>query len=273
MVDMSLMRPATVREEQLMLLDALKYLDDVCRKENITYYAAYGTLLGAVREHGFIAWDDDADVCMKREDYERFPEAVKKYPDSRFFFQTVDTDEGFFLPFLMRIRVNDSFCGSARFKDAPSHRGFFVDIYPLDYGWESDDENRRKLMRIQFLHHRVMYGVGNRLKYCRSLRNFAGFILKSLPFKVLSLKQWFNVYRRMLRNDSPDKSILINTAGGYEPEREIFSAELFAETTELPFEDMMIKCPARYDEILTQIYGDYMTPYNRGGKTELWVKA
>lgn len=68
MVDMSLMRPATMREDQLMLLEVIKYIDDICTKEGITYYAAYGTLLGAVREHGFISWDYDADLWMKRED-------------------------------------------------------------------------------------------------------------------------------------------------------------------------------------------------------------
>ena len=273
MVNMNLMRPATMEECHALLLDALKYLDDICTKEGITYYAAYGTLLGAVREHGFILWDGDADVWMKREDYEKFSEAIKKYPDSRFFFQSVETDEGFFLPFLMRVCVNDSFSWNERFKSAPFHMGFHIDIYPLDYGWNTDQENEKKLLLLQFLHHKIFYSVKNKFRYVRSLRNIAGMIVKALPLKILSLRQWINVYKRVLRNDSPDKSILINTAGGYKPEHEIFKAELFNETTELSFEDMMIKCPARYDELLTQIYGDYMTPYNRGRKQNLWVKA
>ena len=66
----------TVDELKKYELDILKFIDYVCKKYNIKYFVSYGTLLGAVRHKGFIPWDDDIDVAMYREDYERFQKAV-----------------------------------------------------------------------------------------------------------------------------------------------------------------------------------------------------
>ncbi|MBQ6111917.1 MAG: LicD family protein [Synergistaceae bacterium] len=272
MTDINSMRHASMEEAHTMLLEAMKYIDDICTKENIIYYAAYGTLLGAVREHGFIQWDYDADLWMKREDYKRFIEAEKKYHNPKYFLQTTDSDNGFFLPFLMRLCINDTSCWASRYKNAPFHTGFHVDIFPLDYGFGSFREDSRKLWALQKLH-TICYLVKDKFMYVRSLRNLIITLMTS-PLKILSLRQWFSIYNKIMRNDSPDKSVLFNTGGSYSPEREIFSAKLFANTIELPFEDMMIKCPVKYDEILTQLYGDYMTPRGQeNANPNIWVKA
>ena len=61
-----------LRQAQLVMLRMLKIIDYICRKHDISYWMCSGTLLGAVRHKGFIPWDDDLDICMIREDYERF---------------------------------------------------------------------------------------------------------------------------------------------------------------------------------------------------------
>ena len=75
-------KTVTVREVQKQLLGILEAIDSICKKKNIPYFLDWGTALGAYRHHGFIPWDDDLDISIKREDYERFVQAMKELPDS-----------------------------------------------------------------------------------------------------------------------------------------------------------------------------------------------
>lgn len=70
--------PSDIKHAWAAQLEVLKDVDEVCRKHNIQYFAEWGTLLGAVRHHGYIPWDDDMDICMKRQDYNRFCRLQKK---------------------------------------------------------------------------------------------------------------------------------------------------------------------------------------------------
>lgn len=270
MVDMSLMRPATMEECHALLLEAIKYIDDICRKEGITYYAAYGTLLGAVREHGFIAWDHDADLWMKREDRERFAEALKKYPNPKYSVSNGD------LSTLMRIYINDTLVRADKYSEYDSLGSrFHVDIFSLDFGFGDDRKNKRRMRTLTMMRmivFRTMSKKWKYLKHVRTLKNLVRFAMK-IPMQMIPLSVWVSLYKRVLHNASPDEKVLISTGGCYSPEREIYDSELFKETIELPFEDMMIKCPAGYDELLTQIYGDYMTPYICESNSSFWVKA
>ena len=69
----------SIHEEQELQLDVLKMFSEICQSEKLVYFLAYGTLLGAVRDHGFIDWDDDVDIWMPRKDYDKFAEAYYKY--------------------------------------------------------------------------------------------------------------------------------------------------------------------------------------------------
>ena len=102
------MRELTISEVQNYYYEMIKYVDEICNKENIQYFLAYGTLLGAIREGGFIPWDDDMDIWMKRTDYERFMNVMPRYTDEKFFLQNYKTDPYFPIPELTRICVNDT---------------------------------------------------------------------------------------------------------------------------------------------------------------------
>ena len=97
-----------LRQAQLVMLRMLKIIDYICRKHDISYWMCSGTLLGAVRHKGFIPWDDDLDICMIREDYERFVEiAVNEFPEDMML-QTRETDPHYHnlpLPYLVRLET------------------------------------------------------------------------------------------------------------------------------------------------------------------------
>ena len=88
------------RDLQLKILDMVKDIDLVCKKHNIKYYLAYGSVLGAVRHQGFIPWDDDFDIMLKLDDYNKFIKACQEDLDSKkYFVQTLETDPNYYLSF------------------------------------------------------------------------------------------------------------------------------------------------------------------------------
>ena len=109
-------------------LDILKYVDAVCKEYNLRYFLSFGTLIGAIRHKGFIPWDDDIDISMPREDYERFVEITKNANGK--FVTLYPGKEGYPYPF---VKVVDKSTELAEkdVMDIPDN-GLWVDIFPVD---------------------------------------------------------------------------------------------------------------------------------------------
>ena len=267
-LDLSSMRRATSQEVHNMMLEIIKHIDKICRLENIKYFAAYGTLLGAVREKGFIAWDDDSDLFMLREDYEKFCKVFNKYPDSKFFLQNVDTDKYYYMPLFARVCMNDTYCWGEIIPKY--HPGINVEIFMLDYAWKDLKQTIRKQNFCKYFLKNVLYKrCFSSLKGCHNIERF----LQVGLYKLLPMKFWNALYLRAIKNNDPDKTMLINFFGEYDSERERFPTDCFKDVIYLDFEDMKIPCPAGYDKILRTVYGDdYMTPIDRRFKRVLVKK-
>ena len=140
-----------LRKLQLTQLEILKYVNDFCLKNKIRYSIAYGTALGAVRHKGFIPWDDDMDICMKRQDYNRFLRiAEKEMPDGYQLFNiSSDKDNDNMLTRIINSR-------EIRFDKEYIHKynGFpfivGIDIFPLDFiaPNEDDDDFQCEIIKI-----------------------------------------------------------------------------------------------------------------------------
>ncbi len=125
--------PATgnLRALQLRMLDILIVLDKLCRKNHIQYYIAYGTVLGAVRHGGFIPWDDDIDIMVVGDDYERFQQVCKEQLPDWLFLQNAETDPGACMgKGMFKVRDRQSlFLQNYDVFTKEYNRGVFIDVY------------------------------------------------------------------------------------------------------------------------------------------------
>ena len=124
--------PDILRKAQLIMLDMLIEFDAICRKHQLQYWLDSGTLLGAVRHKGFVPWDDDIDLSMPIEDYNKFLKIAESELSSDIFFQTSVTDENFKFDYI-KLRSNKAHIVELHEKDKQIkyHQGVFVDIFPM----------------------------------------------------------------------------------------------------------------------------------------------
>lgn len=128
--DIRFLSPVQTAELQKVLLKMMKDLHFVCEKYSLTYFLGGGSCLGAVRHKGFIPWDDDMDVIMPREDYNKLPELLnKEFPD-KYFYEEIRINKKYDANF-MKIRLKGSVCREI-FESDPQNAGIFIDINPLE---------------------------------------------------------------------------------------------------------------------------------------------
>lgn len=123
--------PDEFRRMQLVELDMIKELDRVCRKNNIKYVLVGGSLLGAIRHHGYIPWDDDADIAMLREDYERFKKHIKELDSDICYFQDHETDPEYRWGYGKLRRTGTKYVRIGQ-EHLKCKTGIFIDIFPMD---------------------------------------------------------------------------------------------------------------------------------------------
>ncbi len=127
-----MIEPAVLRKAQLIMLDMLIEFDAICKKHQLQYWLDSGTLLGAVRHRGFIPWDDDIDLSMPIEDYNKFLAVAESELSRDIFLQTSKTDKGFKFDYI-KLRSNKASIVEFHEKDkhVTYHQGVFVDIFPM----------------------------------------------------------------------------------------------------------------------------------------------
>lgn len=254
--------PETLKRVQNAEKDILLTFIRICEKYKLQYFVAFGTLLGTIRHHGFIPWDDDVDVAMPRQDYEKFLQAAQEECGDIYFLQTYETDPQYHL-FFAKLRRRDSLFVENTLQNADSVSGIYIDIFPYDN--ISDDE---QLMHKQ-LKKGENFGVLLSVKRVREpqIGNYgriktyiyrAGWAILHWILNIWTSDQdlWGKAMDEFTKYDSKHTDRL--TTFSMDSAKWMVKADEIAEYIQLPFEDITVNVPKGYDAILTRSYGDYM---------------
>jgi len=237
-----------VEELKQIQLNILKFVDEFCKDNNLRYFLAYGTLLGAVRHKGYIPWDDDIDILMFREDYEKF---ITTFMDANYKVFATELNPKYPYPFAKVGDTRTYF--EEEIKDVID-TGVNIDIFPLDYLPEDKVKNITK--RRNFLQKIWIAKRLPRLKRRGFVKNTV-LAVSQLLLSVFSIRFIVKQLEKNAKKYNLRKSSICgNIAYGYDPD--IYPSADFEESVCLTFENTAFPCPQNYDNVLKIMFGDYM---------------
>ncbi len=221
------------------LLEQLRDITAVCTRHQISYNMMCGSLLGAVRHHGFIPWDDDVDLLMTRGEFQRFREIYPRECNKRFELTYLDT-------WTPRVMNRD-----------PEKAAAFTDIFILDPVPPEGFKRKWWFFRL----HTLQGMLKKNVDYSRfSLKNkilIFGTHVLGLPFSVKTKTRW---YEQVSRQEQSGHDLCMSN-GAFELMMHIWHPEQFEEKITVSFEGIDVLIPKKWDEVLTVLFGsDYMTP-------------
>ena len=235
------------------VLGILIEVDKYCRENNIEYFLTGGTLLGAVRHQGFIPWDDDIDICMKRNDYEKF---CSTFHSKKEFIEllTLENNKKYYHA---SAKVVDNRIRLQEYLHSASEIGAYIDVFPMDYlNCTYEDASR-------YLEKRTVFDVIRGICHVElsNSRPFYKNLVIVLSRVIYPFSLRFDAKRKDKRNkkyiSNEPTEIMANLYGAW-GRREITEAVYFERAVEMPFEGNLFFAPIGYDEYLHGVYGDYM---------------
>ena len=249
---------AGIKKSWNRMLEIWQEVDRICRKYKIKYWAAFGTLLGAVRHGGFIPWDTDMDLCMMRPEYNMFCDAVERElakKDSPFEIARVNFNN-------YRIALKTTvMLGTEDLheREPDKTHGMLIEVFPLDITEDGTPTGNISTWKLRRILRSLNDEVYSQLKDMSDSSNFMFDDLQVMEnFRALPEKERQNFYRKyaeLLFNKSNELVWIDHVIRG-EPEQH-YPKDVFRETIYLPFETVQMPVPVDYDKILTAHYGDW----------------
>lgn len=247
----AILTKAQLRKMQLLQLDMITELDRVCRAHNIKYCLSYGTMIGAVRHKGYIPWDDDADISMLREEYEKFKSVSHELDPHICYFQDHTTDPKYRWGYGKLRRTGTVFVRLGQ-EHLKCRTGVFIDIFPLDD--IPDGFLAQRLHTLQcFLLRKILWAeVG---KYsAKGTEKLCYQLLSHVPTQVV-----FAQLEKMALRSRKGNTNHVRTLTFPLFRNNSLKKEWFLNCSEYEFEGKYFFGPADYDAYLKSQYGDYMT--------------
>ena len=239
-------------------LDMLDEVDRICKKYHIPYFADSGTLIGTIRHKGYIPWDDDIDLVMMREDYERFIQAAAGEVKEPLFLQTVYTDKNY-LKGHIQIRDSRTTGYNAEDKRAGYHCGIFIDIFPLD--GVPDSAWAMKLWRFQIRTAWSVLYTWYRFGYYPNATVFGRILHRIGALLQIPIPTAFKWYEKLCaRYSGKNTRYVCDTVFIADWEKNLWERAWFDSAVLMPFEDRQVPVPRGYDGRLKADYGEYLKP-------------
>ena len=250
---------AQVRAVQAVLLSIFKEIKKICDRHGLRYFAIGGTLIGAVRHRGFIPWDDDLDLAMPEEDYRRFIIAAKEeLPSNLRVFER--REHAHDCIDAARVHdVNTTFIQGHDVRHPEEYKGVFVDILPL-YGVPEDRDEQRKYCKKFCRYYRFNDKRRSDFSHMAGLKPRLMWIAASPLRLILPRDFWYKRLDRLKARYPYEKMTMTGDTWVAHIDNILFPKSVYETSVSLPFEDTEMNCSAHYDEYLTRIFGDYMTP-------------
>lgn len=247
-----------IRELQAIEMGILGELIRICDENQIKYYLMEGSLLGAVRHQGMIPWDDDIDVGMFREDFERFLEIVKKEARAPYKCMNYRDREGYIDFITQFVNTEKEVMTSYRAKDAVMN--VWVDVFVID-GMPVNPVHHF-LHKYRLLYRKLIMMWSNLDHYLVTGRERSG-LEKILirTCRVFKFERYINNYKALSKMDKAmvngNKHNTINFMSEYKWRTE-FPRDYYGNGRMVPFGGLTVRIPDKAEEILASIYGNYL---------------
>ncbi|HIW57746.1 MAG TPA: LicD family protein [Firmicutes bacterium] len=239
-----------LKEIQKTELGALVELRRVCEKNNIRYFLAQGTLIGAARERGFIPWDDDVDVILPDKDLKRLIEIFPREADGKYMITNHNIESHYPLSW-PKIRIKNTLSRPIVYKDIPINWGMCIDLFPI-YSVSDNPLLRKleigffKIARKALLSEMTRYEDG---------RDIITRLFEKIPIRVRH--RLMNTSAKIFgRHGDDTEYVYVICKGGSMVKRDV----IFGKEQKLTFEGLSYPVPSDYDGFLRAQFGDYMTP-------------
>lgn len=235
-------------------IDILSEIDRICNEHGLQYFLAGGALIGAIRHNGFIPWDDDIDICMLREDFDKFLIFAKTELSNQFYLQDGINENGYF-DTIVRIRDNNSTGIIKKDLNSTCNNGIFVEIYPLDFVNDDVQKFNKQEKEIHFyraLLHLNAYG----LEKNASIKDIVLFLISKVLFRLYSPQKTYTRMQACCRKYTHlDGQFVDELMTKYNCR---YRYEDVSETKYHVFENTKFRIPVGYDSCLRTTYDDYM---------------
>lgn len=232
--------------------EILKVVTEICDRLDIPYFLVCGSALGAAKYHGFIPWDDDVDIGIFREDYERFLCEAPQYLPEHLFLQNHRTDR-YYPHIFAKVRNSATTYIEKSASRIPMNHGIYIDIFPLD-GYPENPAEQKRLERKKKWYKRLLACTF----VCE--RSIQGRIMTGL-FRLAGVHKRTAIvidrYERMIKQYGTAASDIICNHGNWQGTLEYASKSQYGDGHWTTFEGLRVRIPQQYDAYLTQKYGNW----------------
>ena len=254
----------TLKRIQEVELEILKDFMDICDRHGLDYFGIAGTGIGALRHHGFIPWDDDIDVAMPRDDFEKLLPLVEKEMGDKYLIMNAERYPNYPL-MTTRMTMRGTKFKEEVLKNIDAPLGIFLDLYPLDKVSDNPKEARRqardawfwsKILILRSIPFPMLGFSGWKAKIIHAICGLAHLVLSILHVP----KTWIykKAYEAETRSNHYTKTKNLDFFCDTTPYMNLYAVKDIYPLRKLPFEDVELNFPHNLHNNLTGMYGDYM---------------